>query len=83
MAKKMLGKLVAGAALGGASLLLFSPGAANAASADVLAKPQVSLPGTCSGEHEDWDHKNWDRKDWDRSYEDRKGHDGKDRDGKH
>ncbi|WP_446216624.1 hypothetical protein [Micromonospora sp. IBHARD004] len=93
MGKKMLGKVVAGAALGGASLLLFSPGAAYAAghayTGNVVAKPQVSLLEFCPEDHGDWDHKDWDRKDHDgkdhdRKDEDRdnKDHDGKDRDRK-
>ncbi len=82
----MLGKVVAGAALGGASLLLFSPGAAYAAghayTGNVVAKPQVSLLEFCPGDHGDWDHKDFDRKDWDRKDEDRKDQDRKDQDRK-
>ncbi|RZU77820.1 hypothetical protein EV384_6562 [Micromonospora kangleipakensis] len=88
----MLGKVVAGAALGGASLLLFSPGAAYAAGhayTGNVAKPQVSLLESCPEDHGDWDHKDKDHdnkdhdgKDRDRKDEDRdnKDHDGKDRD---
>ncbi|MFF5224791.1 hypothetical protein ACFY21_26875, partial [Micromonospora sp. NPDC000212] len=53
MAKKMLGKVVAGAALGGASLLVFTPGIAFAdghhdgedRDGKVIAKPHVVKPG--------------------------------------
>ncbi|MEU8255407.1 hypothetical protein AB0C06_14230 [Micromonospora inaquosa] len=48
MAKKMLGKVVAGAALGGASLLVFAPGIAFADGHDdgkVYAKPHVVKAG--------------------------------------
>ncbi|WFE31821.1 hypothetical protein [Micromonospora sp. WMMD975] len=49
MAKKMLGKVVAGAALGGAGLLAFTPGMANAGGHDnegkVIAKPHVVKAG--------------------------------------
>ncbi|MEW2476988.1 hypothetical protein AB0875_24680 [Micromonospora gifhornensis] len=51
MAKKMLGKVVAGAALGGASLLVFAPGAAFADGqpheneGKVFAKPHAAKPG--------------------------------------
>ncbi|NJP33036.1 hypothetical protein [Micromonospora thermarum] len=54
MANKMLGKVVAGAALGGASLLVFTPGIAFADDSDhhrhdkdgkVIAKPHVVKPG--------------------------------------
>ncbi|MEU7610358.1 hypothetical protein AB0A90_13470, partial [Micromonospora sp. NPDC049204] len=53
MAKKMLGKVVAGAALGGASLLVFAPGIAYANGHDdgrdqdgkVYAKPHVVKAG--------------------------------------
>ncbi|MEV4985805.1 hypothetical protein AB0K30_22285, partial [Micromonospora sp. NPDC053811] len=53
MAKKMLGKVVAGAALGGASLLVFTPGIALAdghhdgkdRDGKVLAKPHVVKAG--------------------------------------
>ncbi|MEU4791132.1 hypothetical protein AB0F95_15675 [Micromonospora tulbaghiae] len=48
MAKKMLGKVVAGAALGGAGLLAFTPGMAYAGGHDegkVIAKPHVVKAG--------------------------------------
>ncbi|MDG4805048.1 hypothetical protein [Micromonospora sp. WMMD980] len=49
MAKKMLGKVVAGAALGGAGLLVFTPGLAYAGGHDdegkVIAKPHVVKAG--------------------------------------
>ncbi|WP_431944340.1 hypothetical protein [Micromonospora marina] len=48
MAKKMLGKVVAGAALGGAGLLVFTPGMAYAGGHDegkVVAKPHVVKAG--------------------------------------
>ncbi len=51
MAKKMLGKVVAGAALGGASLLVFAPGVAFADGqpheneGKVFAKPHAAKPG--------------------------------------
>ncbi|MEU1967605.1 hypothetical protein ABZ541_27125 [Micromonospora sediminicola] len=48
MAKKMLGKVVAGAALGGAGLLVFTPGMAYAGGHDegkVIAKPHVVKAG--------------------------------------
>ncbi|MFG1720828.1 hypothetical protein ACGFII_19590 [Micromonospora chalcea] len=48
MAKKMLGKVVAGAALGGAGLLVFTPGLAFAGGHDegkVIAKPHVVKAG--------------------------------------
>ncbi|MFI2709540.1 hypothetical protein ACH495_05335 [Micromonospora sp. NPDC018662] len=49
MADKMLGKIVAGAALGGASLLVFTPGMAYAGGHDdegkVIAKPHVVKAG--------------------------------------
>ncbi|MGY4910570.1 hypothetical protein [Micromonospora aurantiaca (nom. illeg.)] len=48
MAKKMLGKVVAGAALGGAGLLAFTPGMAYAGAHDegkVIAKPHVVKAG--------------------------------------
>ncbi|MGC5030399.1 hypothetical protein [Micromonospora sp. DT229] len=51
MAKKMLGKVVAGAALGGASLLVFAPGVAFAdgpppeTEGKVFAKPHAAKPG--------------------------------------
>ncbi|MEV6694102.1 hypothetical protein AB0M35_21775 [Micromonospora sp. NPDC051196] len=51
MAKKMLGKVVAGAALGGASLLVFAPGIAFADGqpheneGKVFAKPHAAKPG--------------------------------------
>ncbi|MEU5938730.1 hypothetical protein ABZ807_06000 [Micromonospora sp. NPDC047548] len=82
MAKKMLGKIVAGAALGGATLLLFSPGSAYASGqaeyvGKVVDKPQVNLLDFCQDD-KGWNGRDWDRKDHDRKDEDRKDHDRKD-----
>jgi hypothetical protein len=86
MAKKMLGKIVAGAALGSASLLLFSPLSAYASGnaeyvGTVANQPQINLLDPCR-DSKDWNGKDWDRKDHDRKDEDRKDWDGKDWDGK-